>query len=410
MNIKELGNKKKGDFRMSTIFLAAFLFVMPFDAYFGKTIPFPITITITFSFILAVFLEDLILNKVIYFKPNIIVAFAVYSGILLIRVIPSYGLTYNNELFALMFIMYLVIVSRSYSYRELIVLQYTSIFVLIYFIIINIKYISDFQGIYMGIKDIVDPNYLVTNMVLIMGFYIFLFCRENKKWLKVVYLLILIICLAIIGLIGSRGGLFTIVFLIGMMVLVMPSKKNLKKALIVGAVAAVVALIVAIKFLPDYILNRFTLENMIGGGGSGRTTIWKNYLEYYINGGFVQILFGNGRDILPHIYETLHDRFVYPHNLYVKTLLEGGVVGLILLLGCFFYLLRKTYRQKNGTAFCVICAFMFGALFLDMDNMRVFFVMFAFADLKLSGQEVFYNWRGIIGNKICFIEDKEAKS
>lgn len=408
MEIKELENKKRGNLRISTFFLAAFMFVMPFDAYFGKTVAFPITLTVTFLFLITVFIEDLFLNKTIYFKLNIIFIFAVYSIILIVRVIPSYGLTYNNELFVLMFIMYLVIVSRSYSYHELIALQYTSIFALIYFIIINIKYISDYQGIYMGIKDIVDPNYLVTNLVLIMGFYLFMFCRKKKVFWKVIYLIILILCLAIIGLIGSRGGLFTIVFLIGMMVLIMPSKKNLKKVLIVGIVVAVVALIIALKFLPDYILNRFTLENMIGGGGSGRITIWKNYLEYYVNGGIAQIFFGNGRDVLPNIYEAMHDRFVYPHNLYVKTLLEGGIVGLILLMGCFVYLLRKTFRQKNGVAFCVLCAFMFGALFLDMDNMRVFFIMFGFADLKMSNNEVFYNWSGIIGNNVDLIKSKET--
>ena len=90
-------------------------------------------------------------------------------------------------------------------------------------------------------------------------------------------------------------------------------------------------------------------------------------------------MFGAGRDVPPtQIYLIEFGLGYYSHNLFVKALMEGGFIGLLLLLGSILYLLKRGIKFKNGLFLAVIAAFIIGAMFLDLDNMRFFYLILAF--------------------------------
>lgn len=99
--------------------------------------------------------------------------------------------------------------------------------------------------------------------------------------------------------------------------------------------------------LPSYITERFTLQHILQDGGSGRLTIWSNYLSYYAEQNLDFWLFGAGRDVPPtQIYLPEFGVVYYSHNLFIKALIEGGIVGLTLLVGSIVYLLKKGLQIK----------------------------------------------------------------
>ena len=251
---------------------------------------------------------------------------------------------------------------------------------MVVFIAICFRYVSIADGsIYMGIRDIVDPNYLVTNSLLMIAFFLYKF-QQTKK-ISVVYALIqvciLFLYIVCIAFIGSRGGLVTACAVI-VAYLLLQTRKPLRAVLFL-AVIGIIGLILFFNLLPSYITERFTLQHILQDGGSGRLTIWSNYLSYYAEQNLDFWLFGAGRDVPPtQIYLPEFGVVYYSHNLFIKALIEGGIVGLTLLVGSIVYLLKKGIANKNGIFVATLIAFVVGAIFLDLDNMRIFYLILAY--------------------------------
>ena len=137
------------------------------------------------------------------------------------------------------------------------------------------------------------------------------------------------------------------------------------------------------------------MEHILQDGGSGRLTIWSNYLSYYADQMPSFWIFGAGRDVPPtEIYLVEFGREYYSHNLFIKALMEGGVIGIALLIGSMVYLLRNGIKNKNGLFVAALIAFVVGAMFLDLDNMRIFYIIAAFGvSLSRANMRV---WKGNI--------------
>ena len=144
-------------------------------------------------------------------------------------------------------------------------------------------------------------------------------------------------------------------------------------------VVALVAYFIAIKTLPEYMANRLNIKNMLSGTGSGRTIIWKNFITIYANGGTAAQIFGFGRGACKWLYYDFTGTTYYlPHNMYIKTLIEGGIVGvlclLIMLVSCF----KRAIKAKNTLAIAILSAFVLSAAFLDMDDTRTMWIVLLF--------------------------------
>lgn len=316
----------------------------------------------------------------IKFKFNIVTVYLAYNVFRALYGMVKIGATYNNLLFLSMLCFFVVFVCWPMSARELQCIASVSVVQMVVFIGICMRYVSFADGsIYMGIRDIVDPNYLVTNSLLMIVFFLYKF--QQTKRISVVYTLIqvciLFFYIVCIAFIGSRGGLVTACAVI-VVYLLLQTRKPLRAVLFL-AVIGIIGLILFFNLLPSYITERFTLQHILQDGGSGRLTIWSNYLSYYSEQNLDFWLFGAGRDVPPtQIYLPEFGVVYYSHNLFIKALIEGGIVGLTLLVGSIVYLLKKGIANKNGIFVATLIAFVVGAIFLDLDNMRIFYLILAY--------------------------------
>lgn len=379
--------------RPSSWVLVLFLLLVPFDSYLGEMISIPVIVPLMLLFCLVKFVENLACRSRI--SCNIVVLFGLFVCASSVPAVLKYGLTYNIELYFTMFFMYVLLSSTTYSKREIETFIRTAPYVALLFILVTTRHIVYAYGeVYFYIKEIVDPNYFITSMVFVVACLMYLTFKPGRRYLKAIYIAEMLVIVVYTLLIGTRGGLLAIltVILFGMLV----ASKQPVKLLVTFAVAAFVLLAFAKAFVPQDMLSRFTLKNMLSSGGSGRTTIWKNYLSIYSSGNPLQLLFGFGKDVPPKIYLESFGRGYYAHNLYVKELVEGGIVGLAL----FLYLCLKTLvtakRRKNGLVFCAFAGFLVGSLFLDMDNMRIYWILMFFAYMRTEDGRLIM-WRNKYG-------------
>jgi hypothetical protein len=104
----------------------------------------------------------------------------------------------------------------------------------------------------------------------------------------------------------------------------------------------------------------FTAEDR--GLMSGRVYIWSTYIDTYLRGDQMQLLFGRG----PDAYE---DYFIlYAHNTLIGYLFDFGILGILGLLGVWTYFLSRALRVR-GEARVELLAGHAGFLILNMATM-----------------------------------------
>ena len=381
---------------LSGVFLVLSFFVLPIDAYLGSQGLSFVTIGILVLFMISRIVECFIKSRPIKFKLNIVVAYMVYNIILVGNGILKIGLSYNNLLFLSMVCFFIVFACWPATEKEIQTIASASVLQMVAFILICVRYATVSGGsIYMGIRDMVDPNYLVTNSLLMIVFFLYKFQQtiRNSVIYAIVQAIILCAYIGCIVFIGSRGGLLTVCAVI-IVYMLLQTRKPLR-TFIVLVVIGIIGVIVFFNAVPSYITERFTLEHILQDGGSGRLTIWSNYLSYYADQMPSFWIFGAGRDVPPtEIYLVEFGREYYSHNLFIKALMEGGVIGIALLIGSMVYLLRNGIKNKNGLFVAALIAFVVGAMFLDLDNMRIFYIIAAFGvSLSRANMRV---WKGNI--------------
>lgn len=381
---------------LSGVFLVLSFFVLPIDAYLGSQGLSFVTIGILVLFMISRIVECFIKGRPIKFKLNIVVAYMVYNIILVGNGMLKIGLSYNNLLFLSMVCFFIVFACWPATEKEIQTIASASVLQMVAFILICVRYATVSGGsIYMGIRDMVDPNYLVTNSLLMIVFFLYKFQQtiRNSVIYAIVQAIILCAYIGCIVFIGSRGGLLTVCAVI-IVYMLLQTRKPLR-TFIVLVVIGIIGVIVFFNAVPSYITERFTLEHILQDGGSGRLTIWSNYLSYYADQMPSFWIFGAGRDVPPtEIYLVEFGREYYSHNLFIKALMEGGVIGIALLIGSMVYLLRNGIKNKNGLFVAALIAFVVGAMFLDLDNMRIFYIIAAFGvSLSRANMRV---WKGNI--------------
>ena len=229
-----------------------------------------------------------------------------------------------------------------------------------------------------------DPNYFV-------GFFVFPICVTLKKIIqsrfRILYGVLLCLCLYCIFMTGSRGGLLAIVVTIAAFGLIYPEKARNKAIIILaGCLFLLVAWFVAKPFLPNNIISRMTIENVIETGGTGRWEIWRimlHEIKYSQN----QFLLGRGFDSMNKIFLDGKWTSAVAHNQILQVLYNQGFLGLItfltLTMGCFLRCLRK--RKTVSIAIIGMMAISVSLSFNQ--TTRTFWNLVAYAALDFSRSE-----------------------
>ncbi len=186
----------------------------------------------------------------------------------------------------------------------------------------------------------IDPNFSCGYLVFAIASYTFFFLETKEK--KFIFLAFVLICISLIT--GSRGGLMSTAgtFIIVLFLYVF-KKKNMKALFKIIAVLILLCVVffVFLRFLPESIGARFSMESVINSRGTGRIDIWLELLSDFIHSDWHRILFGNGLGASEYLSSTGH----VAHNSWIEYLLSFGVLGFCVYLSFYGYVFFSAYRE-----------------------------------------------------------------
>ena len=168
---------------------------------------------------------------------------------------------------------------------------------------------------------------------------------------------------------GSRGG--TLALLFGIMMFIVLSNRRIvsfKTVLIVAVV--LISLYMGTQLLTEDILARFTFQNVLETGGTGRTVIWAKALDMYNNSNIFRKIFGQG--IGNTITAWSHYGFLETHvchNMFIESLVEIGIVGLIAYSLTIFSFIKQAFKRQKY-AFGVIMVMFFLSLSTSISTFK----------------------------------------
>ncbi len=229
------------------------------------------------------------------------------------------------------------------------------------------RFDTDGSGrIYITIGRNIDQNYLCANLIFATAILSENIVTKRYRWLS---LILLILEFATIIMLGSRGGLLgNLVVLAAYFVL--KTRHAWKFCIAIIALYFIVFGLFSDK-LPSWIVERFDFKKVIHGTGSGRTIIWADYLTKFREASVFRQLFGHGRGI---IYESDFYK-IATHNMFIKALIEGGIVGLIAYVTFLIYMFCYAAKRYDFKSVSFIAGYIVSGMFLDLDDYRVFPVM-----------------------------------
>ena len=201
-----------------------------------------------------------------------------------------------------------------------------------------------------------DPNYFC----LYLSFGIIyclqkIFKKTQSNFLyKILGIGELIVYLFVIVYTGSRGGLLAILFACFAYILFYTNKSSsFRKLIIIVAIALILYFV--LQTLSENMQTRFTIDDVVESGGTHRIDIWAQGIDLFVKGSFLQKVFGYGISTtrLTFIEEGYYYQLVM-HNIFLETLVEIGVLGLIVYCYMIFYFLKEAFKNNDKFSFAVI--------------------------------------------------------
>lgn len=246
-------------------------------------------------------------------------------------------------------IWFLVIIYGSqlkFSWKTIKFLMYSffSASLIIVFMIIAFKRQYVYQGsgrstIQFGSNVQIDPNYLANYMFVGLSFGLFLLYTAQRKVIKKVCVLGIIVILWGIVLTGSRAGLLcSIISILGFALQHMKDASNAKKVIILFLVPVllILAYYLIIMYLPDEMLSRFAISSLRDSSNARRLDHWYKAIIAATKNPV-----GYGSMHTMQILEKYTGSIADAHNTFLTIQLQFGIVGLI----SFVVFLFKTFKM-----------------------------------------------------------------
>ena len=366
--------------KYSTLILTLYIAFLPIStALAGFITSSSIQSLVAVLYIMVSFIEILLTRKFEFNKLFI----PVYVYFLFMISTGLWNRAFALDWYSMQFMVtFLIIVSvsiRSYSDLELKLIGY-ALYGSIFISLLSALCFSFFHGgrMYVEIFSLMDPNDFSGSLAIAFALCMTELLKKKRIILNIVCLLIV---LGIVYLSGSRGGLLTMLCIILVWVL---SIKGKTKYIVLGAMAALLAvfLFCAENGIGPSQISRFSVSALISGGGTGRSEIWKAAMEFFLTHNPLRMLFGNGLGSFADTvnYVAPGNDFTYEsHNMYINTLIEGGVIGLGLLIACFSSLYVFAFRRKNLLGILALTGFLITGISLDTQVYRTFAIAAAAA-------------------------------
>ena len=227
----------------------------------------------------------------------------------------------------------------------------------------------------------VDPNDFATSFVLPIALAMAALSTSRNFAVKMLAGASIILMMVGILLTGSRGGLMA-----AMLVLIYYIVRMRQRILTVGLAVAVLAL----SALFPAVWIRFATDDGAQGSGTGRTFIWATGLRDFRDHFFTGSGIGTYADVYNknffNVYQTVFQGWSRPgHSILVSTLVELGVVGLVLILGAWFMTFRELRAVPARSSFytmrialeAAMLALFYEALTIDTLYLKYYWLAFS---------------------------------
>lgn len=204
-----------------------------------------------------------------------------------------------------------------------------------------------------------DPNYLCAYYLFGVVYAVEMILSSAKHSHKLGYLVELGIYLALVIASGSRGGAVALAAALAVAAVgsLLQNKISIKTVVLPLLLISSLALtcVLAPYLLPQEVLQRFYVQEIVDSQGTGRYRIWQEYLHLFIKAPFWRQLVGFGNSVLSVLAEQqrLTTNHV-AHNIFIEHLIGLGVVGLGLYVMMLWQFIRAVLRRKNMFALSVL--------------------------------------------------------
>ena len=193
------------------------------------------------------------------------------------------------------------------------------------------------------------PNVFVRIMVLASIAAMYFTTTKKNTW----FLLPVPLFAVGAALSGSRGGLLSAGFILLIFSVPIARLLGAKRVitLLVLAIAGSLLLLQQNKKFIEFLVNRYFQQTLVEGYSSGRNTITEDALRLYESSPII----GVGADGYWAL-QASPEKFEYPHNLFIATMAEAGIVGLTLLVTALAVLLSAILRVRPVPASVLFAA------------------------------------------------------
>ena len=128
-------------------------------------------------------------------------------------------------------------------------------------------------------------------------------------------------------------------------------------------------------------------DSIESGDSAGRLEIWSHAINSFINSNVLEMIFGHGygsfKDVVS--YFGVGRNYAYiSHNVYMQTLIEGGIIGESLLFLSFLKAYKYSHLNHNLVGEISLIGLMVSSIFIDMQATRLFGFVFMVAYIRKS--------------------------
>lgn len=273
----------------------------------------------------------------------------------------------------------LIALSDTYSMQELTLLKKSflaSLIVAIILTIINIESVLSYRLTIVLFSEM-DPNDFACGLLIIVSLLLEMLSNREKPKTAILALGMTAI---IILLSGSRGAMLMFAGIFAWWFIICFRDQKFISVIIIAVGVLFIAIISA--FLPDFLQGRLSISNLIADGGSGRIKIWKSAFVKFAHSNPLRMLIGYGYGSFEQAVNYIAVGHLAPyksHNIFINALIEGGLIGLFLMINMFFYSYKIAKRNNNIMGKLAVVGLAIAGCTLDMQAYRIFAIVFIVA-------------------------------
>lgn len=228
-----------------------------------------------------------------------------------------------------------------------------------------------------------DPNNVGANLIMPT-----VFCAgrigwsiKQRSWRSIPLIAVLVLLVYTVLITGSRGATIAIIFGIVSCVLMQRHRTGFK---VISAGLAVLIVVILISYLPGIIRARFTVARIIEDKGGARFVLWSNVIRVVSEASIGRMIFGYGLSNSTSVMAHATGMALAPHNLFLQSLLDGGFISVLILVGVMISMIRKSRMNGNLVGLCALLSTIVMALSIDCFVKKFLWNAFAVAAIRIT--------------------------